>query len=199
VAIRRGRSARESGFTLLELLAVIMLISLATMFAFLNLDGMTASGRLASAGREIANTISWIRNEAAAQAREFQIEFDLDDQRYRVVVPPRPGLLRSARDQEDWEVLEWTLLPEDVRFLRMQFPSLEANISKEDVVTSGTRTVTFDSSGGSPSFMVHLESSEIEDAVLSKFSIEANGFTGAVQAEVGEKKFGGVVEEHEMN
>jgi prepilin-type N-terminal cleavage/methylation domain-containing protein len=198
VANRQVTSSDESGFTLLELLAVVMLVSIATMFAFLNLDGMTAAGRLGAAGREIANTISWLRNEAATQAREFQIEFDLDEKRYRVIIPPRPGLLRSSQDQEDWEALEWTLLPEDVRFLDMQFTPSNPERSKEDIVTSGTRTVTFDAMGGSQSFMIHLESSDIPDRDLARFSVEANGFTGTVQAEIGHKEFGAVLEEHEL-
>jgi prepilin-type N-terminal cleavage/methylation domain-containing protein len=186
----------QAGFTLLELLAVLTLASIALVFVFLRLDGMTAPSRLASAGREIANLVGWVRGEAAAQARDIEVEFDLDNARYRVIVPPRPGLRRSAEDDSD--VLPWTLLPDNIRFLDIQFtPNVSAD-DREDIATRGTRRVTFTRSGGSPSFVVHLESSEVLDPRENKFSVEVNGFTGATQFEVGYKEFGAVREEHEL-
>jgi prepilin-type N-terminal cleavage/methylation domain-containing protein len=198
---RRGPSrGREAGFTLIELLSVLALISIALVFVFLRLDGLTAPSRLAAAGREIANTIGWIRGEAASQAREIQLEFDLDNQRYRVIVPPRPGL-RRGNDEDEWETLPWNLLPEVVRITDIQFTpqDLQRRRDHEDIVTKGTRTVTFSRTGGSPSFMVHLESSEILDREESLFWVEINGFTGAVQFGIGEKELGAIREEYEMN
>jgi prepilin-type N-terminal cleavage/methylation domain-containing protein len=195
--MRRPGDPLSGGFTFIELLSVITLISLAMLFAFLNLDGMTASSRLAASGRGIGNTISWIRGEAASQARELQIEFDLDNNRYRVIVPPRPGIRSTG--EEELEVFEWELLPDGVRLLDVQFtPADFQGRGNDDIQRSGTRIVTFSRSGSTPSFMVHLESNEILDQNSNQFSVEVNGFTGAVDYEVGYKELGSVREDHEM-
>ena len=47
----------------------LLLASIALVTVFLSLDGFTAPTRLAAAGREIANTVGWIRGEATAAAR----------------------------------------------------------------------------------------------------------------------------------
>jgi prepilin-type N-terminal cleavage/methylation domain-containing protein len=200
LATRRTPESGESGFTFVELMAVLALISVAMFFVFLNLDGMTAPSRLASAGREIANSVGWIRGEAAAQARDIEVEFDLDSQRYRIVIPPRPGLRRGVPGEDEWDTLPWTLLPAEIRITDVQFTPLDLQYGREheDTVTRGSRTVTFTRTGASPSFMIHLQSSEILDPTERDFSVEVNGFTGAVTFEAGYKELGAVREEHEM-
>jgi len=195
---RLARRSPEGGFTFVELMAVLILASISVVYVVLRLDGLTADSRLSAAGRHIASTVEWIRGEAAAQARDLQIEFDLDNARYRIVIPPRPGLHRDARDQEEWDVLSWSLLPDGVRFVDIQFTASDSDRAKEDVSSKGVRTVTFTRSGSAPSFMVHLKSSEIRSRHFGQYSIEVNGFTGAVSSEVGYKDFGAVREAHEM-
>ncbi len=195
---RAGGGRDQNGFTFVELLAVLSLAAIAVTFVLLRLDGITAKSRLSAAGRQVASTVSWIRGEAAAKARDLQIEFDLDNARYRVIIPPRPGLHRDANDQEEWDILDWTLLPDGVRFTDIQFTPKDSDSSKEDIATSGLRTVEFAPSGASVSFMVHLKSSDIRNDRLNQYSVEVNGFTGSVSAEIGEKTFGAVREYHEM-
>jgi prepilin-type N-terminal cleavage/methylation domain-containing protein len=195
---RPKRSAPEAGFTFIELMAVLILASIALVYVVLNLDGLTSESRLAAAGRQLGSTVSWIRGEAAAQARDLIIEFDLDNARYRIVVPPRPGLHRS-RAQEEWDVLSWTLLPDAVRITDMEFPAYKTNRAREDVVTRGVRSVRFAANGTTQTFLVHLESSEILDREYKMFSIEVNGFTGAVTAEHGRREFAATRESSEMN
>ena len=193
------RTRRESGFTFVELLAVLTLVSIATLFAFLKLDGVTASSRLAGAGRKIGSSIGWLRGDAAAQAREFQIEFDLDNGRYRTIVPPRPGL-RTSGDEDDSHVFDWEYLPKAVRLVDIQFTptDLQNRRSFEDIAKSGSRVVTITRNGSLPSFAIHLESTEIADDELGQFTVEVNGFTGAVLFETGYRELGAIREEHDM-
>lgn len=189
---------REEAFTFVELLAVMTIASIALVFVFLSLDGFTAPSRLAAAGREIANTVGWIRGEAAAQARDIEIEFDLDNHRYRVIVPPRPGLIEVDEDDGS-DVLPWTLLPEGIELVDIQFAPDDPGVTREDKATRGTRILTFDRNGSSLTFAVHLRSSEILDREESRFTVEVNGFTGAAQSDVGYRELGSIREEHEMD
>jgi prepilin-type N-terminal cleavage/methylation domain-containing protein len=191
-------ASSQGGFTFVELLAVMTIASIALVMVFLSLDGFTAPSRLAAAGREIANTVGWIRGEAAAQARDIELEFDLDNHRYRILVPPRPGLI-NVDEEDESDILPWTLLPDGIELMDVQFAPDDPGVTREDKATRGTRILTFDRNGASLTFAVHLRSSDILDAEQSRFTVEVNGFTGATQTVVGYKELGSIREDHEMD
>jgi len=192
------RRIRERGFTFVELMVVIALASIAVLVTILRLDGMTAKTRLSAAARKIASKVEWVRGQSAAKARDLQIEFDLDNARYRVVIPPRPGLHRKASDKEEWGALRWNYLPEEIRFTDIQFAVTGSSRAQTDIATSGIRTVEFSPNGSSPSFMVHIKSTSIASARRNEYSIEVNGFTGTASAMLGNKQFAAVREYHEI-
>ena len=86
---RRGPTNRgetpprgESGFTLLELIIILAIIVIASGFAIINLEGVTGSGRLRSAGRTLANHLVFARGTAIVTGKPIYIYYDLDENKY---------------------------------------------------------------------------------------------------------------------
>ncbi len=86
-AVRGGRAAAPvravRGFTLLELLAVIVLLALAMTLAGFALSRSLADARVAAAGSDLAAALRWTRSRAIASGRSTALELDLANARYR--------------------------------------------------------------------------------------------------------------------
>lgn len=76
----KGRR-REAGFTLLELTLVIAIIMVMLGLAIPRLRD-TSTAELKSQSHRLAMTFKLVRDEAILQGIPFQINFDLDEQRY---------------------------------------------------------------------------------------------------------------------
>src|SRR5947209_2592518 len=83
----RARASR-SGFTLLELLAVVALLGLVLFFVVPNLDSITPRARLKSAARRIGTTMELAQGEAIASGKEFTLAYDLSKGTYWIILPP---------------------------------------------------------------------------------------------------------------
>ncbi|HEX7111615.1 MAG TPA: prepilin-type N-terminal cleavage/methylation domain-containing protein, partial [Mizugakiibacter sp.] len=84
-AERRSTPRRAArGFTLLELLAVIVLIGIAISVAAVATTRSLASARVAAAGRDLAAALRWTRTQAIVQQHEQVFELDLAALRYQV-------------------------------------------------------------------------------------------------------------------
>ena len=77
----RMRAVR--GFTLLELLAVIVLLALAMTLAGFALSRSLANARVAAAGSDLAAALRWTRSRAIASGHSTALELDLANARYR--------------------------------------------------------------------------------------------------------------------
>ena len=84
-----GTAPGETGFTLLELLAVVFIIGLSLAFVLPNLDRITPKHRLRSAAREVAATIELCRHQSVTKAATYGIRYELqgDSATYRIVLP----------------------------------------------------------------------------------------------------------------
>jgi len=80
-----GRN-RSSGFTLIELTAVLAIAALLLFFALPNVDGLSPKYRLRSAARRIASTIEAAQSQAIAEGKDMAIAYDLDHGSYWVIL-----------------------------------------------------------------------------------------------------------------
>lgn len=74
----------QTGFSLVELEIVIMIIAILALIAIPTLIGRLPQNRLNGAARQIMGDLMWARSEAVSQQNKFKIYF-LDNHRYRIL------------------------------------------------------------------------------------------------------------------
>ncbi|MGH8005527.1 MAG: pilus assembly FimT family protein [Candidatus Binatia bacterium] len=88
-AIRNPQSAISSGFTLLELSVVLLIIGLLAAVALPQL-GDVSGRRLESSARRLAALVHYLSGEAAFSGRVYRLHYDLDQRAYWVTVLTAP-------------------------------------------------------------------------------------------------------------
>jgi prepilin-type N-terminal cleavage/methylation domain-containing protein len=88
---------RAGGFTLMELLVTMTIISMIFAMVIPNLGTFVPTARLEGSGKQILRRLDFIRSEAQIRGREMSVELDLDRaqhvaivKRYREVNPDIP-------------------------------------------------------------------------------------------------------------
>lgn len=186
---RATRSARaatpraEAGFTLLELMIVVIVISLAVTTTVVRLDGITAKSRLSSTARKLGNTARWLRNQSIILDREYFMDFDLREHRWRIVEIPE-GVPRGADVGEYAVPLPWNAIERGVRFEDIQF---DDGKQFEDQVILVPFTPP---SGLRWSFALHLINENGE-----RYTVTVNALTGHIDAVSGYREIPVVTED----
>jgi len=98
--VRREGGARfgTAGFTLLELLIVLMLMGLITALTIPVFSGSVSTTQLKSAAREVAAGLRLARDQAIAQKSPTVLELDVTARAFRVLQDPRVHALPSGID-----------------------------------------------------------------------------------------------------
>jgi general secretion pathway protein H len=123
-----GNWNKESGFTLVELTIVVLLLGLFSLLVVPRLPGVGEDG-LKSSTRRIAGTVKYFFNEAALSGRPHRLEYNLDE-----------GTFRVRRIEVDGEVVELSgtgkeqRLKGRVRFKDIDIPG-RGSFSQGEVVT----------------------------------------------------------------
>lgn len=167
--MRRSQAPRstEAGFTLIELVTVIVVLGLIVGLVSVNWRAMLPKAELHSAVRAISEDINGTRSEAIARNAEFRLEYDIDGSRWRMVTPFRMGG-GLAQNEEERARLTWKELPKSIRFLRILVDGVE--------YTRGICAVRFDPLGGASGHDIVLGQSPDNHI----FSIEVQGLTGTI-------------------
>jgi prepilin-type N-terminal cleavage/methylation domain-containing protein len=160
-------AASRSGFTLIELMAAVVILGMIAGIVTVNWRAMVPKAELHSSVRAISETINGTRSEAIARNAEYLIEYDLDNARWRMVTPFRLGG-GMALGEEERTTLAWKLLPNSIRFLRIVIDGVDH--------VQGTCFVRFDPLGGGSSHGIVLGQSPDNHI----FSIEVQGLTGTI-------------------
>jgi len=82
----KGRLLNE-GFTLIEVAAVILIITLATAVVIANLDYLSPKYSLRAEARTLSGDFEYARSSAIAQNKTFSIVYDLDENLYYILLP----------------------------------------------------------------------------------------------------------------
>jgi general secretion pathway protein H len=100
---------RRRGFTVIELMVVVMIIGLIAGTVAMSMDAMLPRSRLSSEVRALAATLQGARSDAIARNAEFLIEYDLDNEAYRVISPfgLEGGLVGPEAEEEDRLAFSW--------------------------------------------------------------------------------------------
>ncbi len=107
-------ATKRSGFTLIELMAVVLLIGLMLGGVTANLGRVLPGAVSESAARQLIGDIDLARSSAIANGRSYIMVLDLDQQEYRLL-PPYDEDGRIARNQEERNPLSRKSLPAGIR------------------------------------------------------------------------------------
>ena len=124
-----GRLNSQRGFTLIELVLVVLLLGLMASLGIPALSGLERDG-LAASTRRLAGTVKYLYNEAAMSGLEHRLIFNLDDGSYEARKLSRSGELQPLQGLGSKR-----LLSDDVRFTRI-FQPLRGEQSHGEVTTA---------------------------------------------------------------
>lgn len=92
---------RARGFTLVEVMAVMMIVGIVLIAIVPALDGMVPSYRMTAGARKVASTMELAQSEAIGRRKEYAIAYDLDQHTYWLVLPQEPGREDELRQQQE--------------------------------------------------------------------------------------------------
>jgi general secretion pathway protein H len=150
------RRLSHRGFTLLELIVVLVIISLMSAFVGPKLTGPMSNLDLKTASKKISASLRYARSHAASEKRTYVALFDFDKNRLVIINPPlvkgdfhmnnqeasNSAPVEPPDNEKDGSSGSKTYdLPDEIRFAK--------GVSREGDVNSGLFRIFFFPSGGS--------------------------------------------------
>ena len=168
---RSQESRAQAGFTLVELMVVVVIVGLMVGVAATRMDFMVPKYRLRGAAREVAGLFKQARSRAAGSGKDVYIEIDLPRGLYWLLVA-FPKTVEGA-DAADPRALEYQpvyqqALPDGVKFVDV----IQGSQEKIDAGRARMRVTPF---GSSSHLIVNLKNTDERE-----ISVKMNGFTGSV-------------------
>jgi type II secretion system protein H len=106
----------QSGFTLIELMIVVAIMALIVRVVMVNIGALIPSSALDSVVAKIQSELAFVRSEARIQGKQYKMQFDLDTQRKRLVLPQEEQLVSSQTAADGTGLaLEWMPVDADQR------------------------------------------------------------------------------------
>ena len=167
------RRAARQGFTLIELVVVVLIMGLVMGLAATRLDFLVPKYRIRAAARDVASVLKQGKARAAAQGKDVYFEVDLGQGRYWLLAPfPKPEEPGDQRPVESrplvYEPVFVRQLPEGVQFI-------DVILGDKEKVTSGRARVRLSAFGASSHVILNLVNGD--DVIIA---VKMNGFTGLV-------------------
>ena len=166
-----GNLNKQSGFTLIELGVVILLISLFTLIS-IPLFSHTGRGDVQASARRLSGTVKYLFNEAALTGLEHRLIYNLDRGSYRALTLEADGSLVDVGG-----VGKTTALQRGVRFIGLTLPG-------RGTFSSGEVTVRIHPTGWLEETIVQLA-----DDGGNALTLRMNPLTGSTEIFEGNREF----------
>ena len=140
---------RIKGFTLIELIVVISLISIMLFFAIPRFQSDVLSDNTKEVSRWMLLKIPYIKEKAAREQRRYILHVSLDSNKLWVT---HEAMLQKALQSAETNGYK---LPEDIKLLDVEYPDQEK-------ITVGQTDIYFYEKGYSDKAIIHLESEDNE-------------------------------------
>jgi prepilin-type N-terminal cleavage/methylation domain-containing protein len=137
------------GFTLIELMVVMLLISIILAVAIPRFQGSFLQDPTKKISRWMINTVRSLRSTALQQHHQENLVIDLNDNRMWITNEEMDEETRAAAADKAFHV------PDTIHIVDVVFPGKER-------ITSGTAEIHFYPAGYSDSVVIHLETSDSE-------------------------------------
>jgi prepilin-type N-terminal cleavage/methylation domain-containing protein len=158
----RTRRSTDAGFTLIELIAVLVLVGLLVAFSPLALDFLIAEKQLESEVSRIATTVDFVKTQAILDQCAYAIHFDTEKHRWAVQVPREEEQDLAQEGQEPVKIL---VLDEDVPDADLDWHQLPDGIQLQFFEgrqeMKGIYAVTYGSDGTVPAHTLVVESNRV--------------------------------------
>ena len=171
--------SRARGFTLIELIVVVVILSVILTLAVTRLDFMVPKYRLRAATRQTAAVFQQARSRAAATGRDVYVRIHLSEGKYELLVPmlkeeqpyvapDTPPERRPPPEYEFQSAFPGTL-PDGPEFVNVILGS-----EPDQTITSGQAQVRVSPFGASDHVVINFR---LDDR---RSSIRFNGLTGSI-------------------
>lgn len=173
-------SRASRGYTLIELLLVMVALGLLATVVYMSWEAVLPRTKLNTAVRELAATLQETRSDAISRGVPFTLEYYFEEEQghprgYRVVTPFRAGGAGGlATDREDRLAMAWKHLPENIEF---QSITIDGTL-----YTKGRCDVRFDPRGSASDHTIVLVQKPYENT----YTVEVQALTGFIQMQAGE-------------
>lgn len=163
--LRAGKSS-DSGFTLLELIVVITLLSLILFFTVPRFQTAVFSDPAQKAYRQLIYQIKSLKEKAVEEQTTLILNFDVDNGKIWVTTET------MDEDQMTDQMEKATVLPEDIRLMDIVTPG-------KGMISSGTAQIRFYAKGYSDKALIHIEGEDgqmtlLVEPFLSRVKIDEN-------------------------
>lgn len=173
------RRTSRRGFTLIEMITVVMILSAITALAVVKLDFLVPRYRLRAAARQTAAVLKQARSHAAAIGRDIYVRIHLSEGKYELLVPMKkeedtlyppdtPEELLPPPEYEFESSFAGTL-PEGPEFVNVILGS-----ESDQTITSGRAQIRVSPFGASDHVIVNFRLDE------RRAAIRLNGLTGVI-------------------
>lgn len=164
-------SPARAGFTLVELMVVVIVLGLIGGVAVTSWASMLPNQQFNSAIRELSEVLYGTRSEAIARNREYRIQYDLTKDTYRVRTPFKPGggFATSEEEADHLWANETNLAESGIDLLQITVDG--------QTYTDGPVEVYFLPLGGSAHHVVQLRQTLFE----RDFTLEVLPLTGEIR------------------
>ena len=120
---------KEKGFTLIELIAVVAIIAVIATMVAPNLDRLSPKYSLRAGVREIASTIELCRSQSIITGKTYSIVYDLDENRYWILLPEELDEFGEPLDDEREIMLPKKTLQRNVLIAEVLTPDNDSHTS----------------------------------------------------------------------
>ena len=183
---------RTAGFTLLELLVVLVIVGLMTRFVVPSFTQDVPIAETRAEANKIAAILGYLRSESRLQSERYGLQIETPQRgrhRYRILMPLEKRIVREgdedakiddANGRPDFFTLGWQDLPENVYFRAIHVGTLERDRPAK------MREISFDPRGRTPQKVLELAHRGVEDLA---YSIRIAPLSGAISVEKGRVTF----------
>jgi len=171
------RTCNKSGYTLVELAVVILLIGIVTLAVMPRIAGLLYPGDLKKAAREVIGAILLARTEAVTEGKSYYLFIDLSNQYYWMLDFPGVDISESDSIKRTDVVLDESVkkrvLPGGIKFLSVK-------VGNSDLQSHGVQIIRCFPLGVTDPAIIHIGTDQRNSCTLV-----LDAFTGEVEVKDG--------------